>query len=196
LRSHPFGAWRWLAVLHVAVLPALAACSDSVQWQEEVQLADGRVIVVNQKRKCDGGNHAAATHATCVATDAWLSFELSETNNQEVTWHEHLNPMVLNVHGGRPYVVGYPIHPKEFRAYGAKNPPYIGYVWQSARWQRIPFDQIPPDIYEGNLLIESIPKTRTTRLSLTEKSAQGENGDPGYPMHLRRIEPKFKKPLL
>lgn len=189
-----------LPLAFALLLPALAACSDTVSWQEEVPLNDGRVIVVSQERKCAGGDYTAAKNASCVATEAWLRFRLPETGNQEVTWHERLNPMVMNVHQGRIYVVGHPIHPAEFRAYGGTNPPYIGYMLQGAQqgaqWQRIPFEQIPTEIYEGNLLIESIPKTRTKYLSLAAKSSAGENGDPRYPADLRRIDPKAKRPLL
>ena len=182
--------------LLAGLLPALAACSGSVQWREEVRLNDGRVVVVDQKRRCAGGDYKAAKDASCVATEAWLSFRLPETGNQEVIWHERLNPMVLNVHEGHIYVVGIPIHPSEFRAYGATNPPYIGYVLQGSQWQRIPFERIPLEIYNGNLLIESIPKTRTKHLSLSSKEGRGENGDPDYPADLRRIDPKVVRPLL
>jgi hypothetical protein len=177
-------------------VPTLAACSDEVKWKEEVRLNDGRVVVIDQARRCAGGNYTAATNATCVATDASLGFRLPETGGQEVTWHERLNPMVLNVSGGHVYLVGYPVHPAEFRAYGGTNPPYIGFVLEGSQWQRIPFERIPAEIYDGNLLIESIPKTRTKSLSLAAKNGPGENGDPRYPAYLRRIDPKFTKPLL
>lgn len=38
-------------------LMSLSACSasDTKSWQEEVKLLDGRVIVVNQQRRYEGG---------------------------------------------------------------------------------------------------------------------------------------------
>lgn len=184
------------SLMFIASVLPLAACSDTVDWKEEVRMADGRVIIVEQKRKCAGGDFKASTEATCVATEAWLGVKLPETGNQEVTWHERLKPLVLNVSQGNLYVVGFPDHPSEFRLYGATNPPYVGYVWRGTQWQRVPFEQIPPAIYDTNLLIHSIPKTRTKLLSLEVKGGPTANGSPRLPTYLRRIDPNFKKPLL
>lgn len=172
----------------------LAACSDAVEWREEVKLNDGRTIVVTQKRRCEAGDYKAKTQATCVAREAWLRFNLPEFSETEIVWHESLNPMVLNIDKGHLYVVGFPPHTLEFRAYGATNPPYFGFLWDNGSWKRIGFGEIPQSIYEGNMLIESIPKNRTADLELPRKNSEEENGDPRYPGYLRRIDPKFTMP--
>ncbi len=178
------------------LLPALCAalwltgCSKTVQWEEEVKLNDGRVIIVIQKKRCEGGDYAARTVATCIAREAWLTINLPESPGKEIVWHERLDPMVVNVHEGRLYVVGRPPHTVEFRAYGATNPPYIGFVWASDTWKRISFPEIPEAIYDRNMLIESIPQTQTNYLTLEQKNSASENGNPVYPLSLRRIDPK------
>lgn len=176
-------------VLTLAVL--LGGCSKTVSWDEEVKLNDGRVIVVTQKKRCEGGDYNAKTNATCIAREAWLTLNLPEFSNKEIVWHESLDPMVVNIHQGRLYVVGFPPHTVEFRAYGATNPPYFGFLWDNGTWKRIAFRDIPEAIYDGNMLIESIPKNKTDFLKLAEKMSEAENGDPRYPPSLRRIDPKY-----
>jgi hypothetical protein len=177
--------------LILSMAAVLAGCSNTVSWKEEVKLKDGRVIVAAQKKRCEGGDYNAKTNATCVAREAWLTLNLPEFSNSEIVWHESLDPMVVNIHEGRLYVIGFPPHAVEFRAYGATNPPYIGFLWDKGTWKRIPFRDIPEAIYEGNMLIESIPKHKTDFLNLPQKISEAENGDPRYPSFLRRIDPKY-----
>ena len=172
----------------------LTACSKTVQWEEEVKLNDGRIIVVTQKKRCEGGDYRANANATCIAREAWLTIKLPEFSDKDIVWHESLNPMVVNIHQGHLYVVGFPPHTVEFRAYGATNPPYFGFRWDNGAWKRIAFVEIPEAIYDSNMLIESIPKNKTTFLGLAQKNSDAENGDPRYPSYFRKIDPKFTTP--
>jgi hypothetical protein len=179
-----------LQVLLAAIAATqITACSKTVQWEEEVKLNDGRVIVVTQKKRCEGGNSMAKKGATCIAREAWLTVKLPEFSDNDMVWHENLDPMVVNIHQGRLYVVGRPPHTLEFRTYGATNPPYFGFVWEGSAWKRIPFTEIPLAIYDRNMLIESIPQNRTNFLTLAKKNGSDENGNPVYPKFLRRIDP-------
>jgi hypothetical protein len=183
--------FRRLPQLSMALFVALqlAACSNTVQWDEEVKLNDGRVTVITQKRRCEGGDYNAKRNASCIARESWMTIKLPEFSHKEIVWHESLKPMVVNVHQGRLYVVGRAPTTLEFRAYGASNPPYFGFVWSDGKWKRIPFIEIPESIYDGNMLIESIPKNTTGFLSLERKGSEAENGDPRYPIPLRRVDP-------
>ncbi|MGB9110787.1 MAG: hypothetical protein WCC39_19025, partial [Telluria sp.] len=136
------------------VLLSLSACADTVKWKEDVRMLDGRVIVVTQEKRCSGGDYKAKTDATCLAREAWVTVNLPEIDSKEIVWHESLDPMVINVYEGKLYIVGSPPTSVEFRKYGAVNPPYVGFVWNSGAWQRIPFSSIPKAIYDGNMLIE------------------------------------------
>ena len=180
------------ALLALVFLPQIVACSNAVEWREEVKLNDGRVIVVTQKRRCEGGDYTAKTQATCVAREAWLTINLPEFSDKEISWHESLNPMVLNVYKGRLYVVGFPPHALEFRAYGATNPPYFGFLWDQGRWKRISFDEIPEVIHETNMLIESIPSRKTDLMTVATKNSPEENGTLTKPAYLHRIDKNFK----
>ena len=178
-------------LLFVVAVTQLTACSKTVEWKEEVKLNDGRVIVVTQKKRCEGGDYTAKTGATCIARESWLTINLPEFSDKEIVWHESLDPMVVNIHQGRLYVVGFPPHTVEFRAYGATNPPYFGFIWDNGAWKRIAFSEIPEALYDTNMLIESVPGTKTDLLTLARKNSPEENGAMTKPAQLHRIDPKF-----
>src|SRR5271156_2486460 len=82
-------------------LLSLTACGgpDSITWQEEVKLNDGRVIVVTQKKRCEGA-YTGGNYASCITREAWLTIALPEFSSQPMVWHESLDPMVVNIDGG------------------------------------------------------------------------------------------------
>lgn len=159
----------------------LPACSNNeVTWQEEVQLNDGRMIVVTQKKLMDRG----------LDRDAWLIFSLPEFSKTEILWHENLRPIVLNVHAGKLYVVGLPPTQREFFKYGKPRPPYVPYRWEGTAWQRIPFVDVPEAIYDVNMLIEQIPPKGTKLLTWGRKMSPDLNGKGTYTTDQKRLDPK------
>ena len=147
-----------------------------ITWKEEVQLNDGRVIVVEQKRRVEG----------VFFREAWLTINLSEFSARPIVWHENLGPLIVNIHDGRLYVVGFPPTGREIKQYGNQAPPDIGFVWENGKWIRIPFAKIPEQIYTINMLRKGFPPRGTSFLSLEEKNGPELNGDP---RGLRRLDP-------
>ena len=174
--------------LTFALFPILAACGreSTFEWKEEVQLQDGRVIVVTQKRRYERVYDGQSTGN--LARSASLSFSLPETGNQTVEWQQHLMPRVLGIHQGKLYIVGFPPTYREFIEYGKIKAGWIGYVLNGSQWEQIPFEQIPTEIYDTNLLIDwsvDLPKLVT----LAEKNSKQMNGDHRYRGHIKRIDP-------
>jgi hypothetical protein len=162
----------------------LAACSQDspyVTWKEEVKLNDGRVIVVEQKKRPDGG----------IAREAWLTINLPEFSTQPIVWHENLSPLIVNIDGGKLYVVGYPPTIIEENKYGKPSPDYVAFVWDHGAWNRIPFDDIPQQIYTTNMLIDGFPPKGITILTLKKKNGPEMNGDATQPPGLLRLSPRF-----
>ena len=177
--------------LTFALFPILAACGreSTFEWKEEVQLQDGRVIVVTQKRRYERAYNGRET--SNVERETWLSFSLTETGNKEIIWNEKLEPRVLNVHNGKLYVVGWPHTWREFELYGKPRPGWLGYVLEAGNWSQIPFEQIPIEIYDTNLLIDwniDLPKLVT----LAEKNSKKRNGNHRYPKSVKRIDPNYQ----
>lgn len=184
---------RSLAIAVSVVLGGLsAACSDTVEWREEVRLMDGRVVEVHQKKRCDPVGETTDSRMSCVVREAWMTMHLPEISDAPIEWHENLNPLVVNVYDGKLYVIGFPPTAREFRAYGAKNPPYIGYLWQGGRWQSIEFTEIPKALYRTNMLIEGVPGKKVSLLSLAQKEGPEENGAMTKPAYFRQIDPGLK----
>lgn len=180
-----------LAALAVGLMGCQAASAEFVTWKEEVKLNDGRVVVVTQKKRCQGA-YTGQNYAKCIAREAWLTIRLPEFSQEDIVWHEKLDPLVVNVHEGRLYIVGWPHTGAEFMIYGKPQPPYLGFVWMQGKWEKIPFSQIPDAIYSTNMLIESIPPEGTELLTLDKKDGPTVNGKQTYPNFLRRIVPEFR----
>ena len=181
------------AVLCLSFLMSFDACSKSPEvltWQEEVKLLDGRVIVVNQKRRYEGGY--SGSDFGSMPRESWLTVKLPETGNHETTWHEKLDPSHINVAKGRLYIVAQPMTTREYFLYSQPRPPYIGYVFESKVWRRIPFNEIPVEIYDTNLTIDSEKYIHAGQITLTDKAKAFS--DPRMGNYLKRIDPDVDIP--
>lgn len=166
---------------------AMSGCASTNAWKEEVKLSDGRIIIVTQKRRYDGGV-STLQGANTLVREAWLTLRLPEFGDQDIAWHENLEPQVLNVFDGKLYIVGIPPTGLEFDQYGKPNPAYIGYRYENGSWVRIPFEKIPEAIYDTNLLIATAPPNKSGHVTLADK--EKEMRDAEYSKHYKRIDPK------
>ena len=173
----------------LASIPLLGGCSgNTMTWQEEVKLLDGRTITVTQKRRYEGVY--TGQNFGSVPREAWLTVKLPEFGNEEITWNENLVPRIVNVFNGQLYVVGWPPTGQEFYQYGKPKPSYIGFKYESKKWIRIPFVEIPESIYDTNLWIENNPPNKSGRVSLTDKA--DEILDRRLDKDLKRVDPNYK----
>ncbi len=166
----------------LASVPLVGGCGDNtLTWQEEVKLLDGRVITVTQKRRYDTDK---------MPREAWLTFKLPEFSNQEIVWHENLEVQVLNVYQGKLYVVGSPHGLREFRQYGRPAPSYIGFRFDAGQWLRILFNEIPVAIYDTNMYPGNMALDRRKQVSVADKVEifKDDRWDPSQ----RRIDPSYK----
>lgn len=166
---------------------SLSSCSNTLSWREEVKLADGRTIVVSQERRCASG-YTGGNSAACIEREAWLRLRLPELGVGEITWHENLSPVVLNLRGARFYLVAVAPTAREFAQYGKPKPPYFGFVLEGGAWRRIAFRDIPEAVYDANLVLDGT-RVKAALLTLAAKDGREFNGDPGYPGYFRRVDP-------
>jgi hypothetical protein len=118
-----------MAILAACVLLIRIAPLNIKTWQEEVQLLDGRVITVTQKRRLEGVY--TGQEFGSIPREAWLTFNLPEFIPQQIVWHENLIPMVLNINNGKLFIVATPWTERELRQYGNPNPDYVGYRFEN-----------------------------------------------------------------
>ncbi len=161
------------------------------EWQEEVQFNDGSVIVVTQKKRCEGA-YTGNEYAQCIAREAWLTINLPEFSDKPMVWHENLYPLVVNVYQKKLYIVGAFPTQREFKLYGEPQPPYIGFVWKDHSWQRISFEAIPEPIYDVNMLMEGIPPKEIKYLSIAKKESKEINGKSSYRKSQKHLNPSHK----
>ncbi len=160
----------------------LTGCTNTKSWTEEVLLSDGRIVEVTQKRRCEGD---------CIERESWLTINLPETDNKDVTWNEKLKPMLINVSNKKLYVVGRPATGREYDLYGRPEPFYLCFRWGDDGWKRIDIHEVPVDIHDANLVIDGA-LVNVTRLELKYKTRM--NSDAGYANapQLKRIVPTYR----
>ena len=105
-------------------------------WKEEVQLPDGRKIIVKQQRDFIEGYGTRRT---------WLTFALPEMGGKQ-TWMQWLYPTMIGVDNGKVYVVGRPRADKQFRMYRYPKYVYVAFEWKNDHFQRIPFLSVPEQL--------------------------------------------------
>lgn len=175
----------------LASVPLIGGCGgNTLTWQEEVKLSDGRVITITQKRRYE--SVYTGSNSGNLPREYWMIIKLPEFGNKEITWHENLLPQVLNVYQGKLYVVGTPFTEVEFRQYGKPFPEYVPYRYEAGQWQRITFNEIPEAIYDTNLLIANEPLNRAKFVTFAMKAE--EVRDETLPQPLKIISPTFKTP--
>jgi hypothetical protein len=100
-----------------------------------------------------------------------LRFTLPGTN-QTITWEDHYSqdlgqanflPMVLDISGGTPYLVAYPMGCLSYNKWGSPNPPYVIFKYQGKEWKRISLQELPAEIKTPNLIF-SMPDIEVERI--------------------------------
>jgi hypothetical protein len=156
-----------------------AACSmgpDPAQWDEEVQLIDGRVIVVRQRRTGESLYDGHAVNAQ--PTKGYLKFLLPEIQTTPIEWSDKFMPLILNVHEGAVYVGGMPFIGRQFQEF---KRPRSGWVVQrynpsTKKWERIPASKTPEPIRKTNLLIDLVPPPEMKLMTMPIKVGKDFNG--------------------
>ncbi len=168
--------------LMLAAVPLVGGCSDNniITWTEDVKLLDGRVITVTQKRRIDMKR---------MPREAWLTFKLPEFGDKELVWHEGLETQVLNIYQGKLYVVGDADTVSAFKQYGRPSPSYVGFRYDNGQWVRIPFSEIPEEIYDTNMYFENMALYGLRHVSVEHK--EGMLKEDTYMPHYKRIDPSW-----
>lgn len=121
-------------------------------WDEEVQLSDGRMIIVHRAHKFNTENALIETA---------LTFDLPEMGGKQ-TWREFLYPAIVDVYEGKVYVVGSTTY-KSASKYKYPKFGYVAFVYSASGWQRVPLIQLPEGIRKSeNIAFCDTAGTRPT----------------------------------
>lgn len=160
---------RYLFAFSVLLLPAVCYCNplgyifgSSESWKEEVQLHDGRVIVVDRHvnlsaRGIDVGRQEL---------DETVTFTLPNSK-REITWKSDfrifaddpfglLGIQILDIVDGIPYIAARPAGCIGFNKWKRPNPPYIFFKFDGKVWERIGLAEFPEVLNKTNVML-SVP---------------------------------------
>jgi hypothetical protein len=192
LPTRPVSYWRkhrkpilWLAFLLFAIW---IIRDERASWDEEVQLSDGRVITITQKRRY-GSVYDGNSYGSHVVREAWIWLRLPELGDQEIEWRENLISMRLDVVDGKLFIVAYPATGMEFRMYGKPLPMYLGFCFESGNWKRVAFHEIPKSQYDANLVTKRFVPWMARPMTLKRKASNEFNGNPSVASGYKRVDP-------
>lgn len=129
-------------------------------WDEEVQLSDGRVIVVTQKHEY---------YENYGTNQSWVTFSLPEMGGKQ-TWHSYLIPQRIDVYQGKVYAFGYPRGDRQYQYYNYPKYYMVAFNWNGTEFQRIPFLQLPEKLRKEENVYSCIPPKPRNILTISKKN--------------------------
>lgn len=183
---------HWLLGISLMILGGgMSGCAGgSTKWKEEVQLSDGRIIVVEREAIYVGGGDEWASNRSGSKIDGYrIRYTSPDGSGRPVEWRSTKKspktypevPLVFDLPVGQPTVFS-------LVAISSGCEVYSKYVYQNGSWIEEPL----PEQFEQlrtNLLFASkrnLPKL----LALAEKSQR--NAEPGHRQALKQIGPTRK----
>lgn len=162
---------------------SMSACAGlsghSKGWKEEVELHDGRVLVVERHFNLDGYRTLDARERALL--DETISFTLPETG-KTISWKTEfddsvsepnsLGPLLLDIVDDVPYLATSPAGCISYNKWGRPNPPYVLFKYVNEEWKRIPLDEFPAELVHSNLM--STPDSRILKSYYTVEQAKGQ----------------------
>lgn len=140
---------------------SLSACAvlavGGTSWKEEVLLHDGTKIVVERWVK-RGGRHEIGQKPPY--QDQQMQF-INPATSKKVVWEDLKSddigtasflPMLLDIVGGKIYLVANMMGCLSYNKWGRPNPPYVVFRYDEGQWVRIPLAELPKEIVLPNLI--------------------------------------------
>jgi hypothetical protein len=128
-------------------------------WNEEVQLVDGRVITIRQKREYfnDYGTN-----------QSWVTIDLPELGGKRI-WHSFLMPQRVDVYQGTVYAFGVPRGVSQHQFYKYPKHYLVAFKWDGAQFVRIPFLDVPDVLRRSENTYPCVPASLPSTLTVAAK---------------------------
>ena len=148
-----------LLMLGVSMSAGAALFGHTKGWKEEVQLHDGRVLLI--ERSFNLGGYPTLDARERRLLDETITFTLPESD-QKVVWKtdfdntvpepNSLGPLLLDIVSGVPYLATSPAGCIAYNKWGRPNPPYILFKYVNDAWRQIPLKEFPAVLVQANLM--------------------------------------------
>lgn len=175
------GHWGLIVALVCGLL--VAACSGTTHWKEEVQLSDGRIIVVERETQFEGGGGEwAHNRSLSKPKERRIRFQFVNKAGGIVEWRSTKEwrgwpeiPLIVDVYADQPIVITIGGEPCE---------QYFKYIYKNGVWSE---ETLPRkvEVQKTNLYLREDGETRF--VSIAEK--QKENSSVDYGKWLKQVGP-------
>jgi hypothetical protein len=164
-------------------------CAGTEKWREEVQLSDGRVIVVERETVWVGGGGEIVTSPGVKPKEYRIRFTNPDSSGQQIEWRSTKNspqtwpesPLILDIKNGKPVVL-------TILSIDPVCEIYLKYSYLQGTWieEKLPveFEKSTTNLY----LRESRNMPRFVDL----KEKKENNEDMGYRQSLKQVGPNRK----
>lgn len=155
---------RYLPVALIALIN-LSGCAggmvaNTMEWQEEVLLHDGRVVIAERHYNLGGYPTLASTERS--AMNQTVTFTLPGSK-QRLTWQtdfrdtvpepNSLNLLLFDVVDGVPYIATYPAGCIAYNKWRRPNPQYVLFKHVQGEWRRISMAEFPTELAKINISV-------------------------------------------
>lgn len=159
------------------------ASADSMKWQEEVLLHDGKKIVI--ERTYNLGGYPTIDSRERKSLDQIVTFSVPGSE-EKVVWKTDfrepkaepgsLNLLVLDIVDQTPYIAAYPTGSVSYSKWGSPNPPYVFFKFEHAAWRRIALEEFPRQLLKTNVIVGR-PPANLLRHFYTTEDVERQNYD-------------------
>lgn len=159
----------------------------SEKWKEEVQLSDGRIIVIQRETiREGGGDEIVANRSGTKPKETRIRFTLPDGAGKEIEWKSTKispatwpeKPLILDLEAGQPVV-----YASVYVRDGCEN--YLKYFYKDNRWNEETLPAIFPERKTNLLIRDGVDMPRFVDLEDKHKG----NAEVGYPKSLRKVGP-------
>jgi hypothetical protein len=173
-----------LLMLGVSMTACAGLFGHSTGWKEEVQLHNGRVLLVERSYNLGGFPTLDARERRLL--DESITFTLPETS-QKVVWKtdfdntvpepNSLGALLLDIVDGVPYLATSPAGCIAYNKWGRPNPPYVLFKYVNDAWHQIPMKEFPSELVDANLMSMPASSLRKSYYNVEAAKAQRQDGN-------------------
>lgn len=150
----------WMALIGLGGCASGRIAAHTMDWQEELLLHDGRIVIADRHYNLGGYSTPASTERSAV--NQTVTFTLPGTN-QRIVWQtdfrdtvpepNSLNLLLFDVVNGIPYIATYPAGCIAYNKWQRPNPPYVLFKHEQGGWKRISMAEFPIELKKANVSV-------------------------------------------
>ena len=143
------------SLILLLLISSLTACGsgekETLHWKQQVQLQDGRVIVMERSSQSTGPLFPENKRG--LEINQVVAFTNPDTQEQ-ITWPipKGLKPYTLDFDKKIPYLVLNAYTVADYNTWNCPNPPFLVYRYENKQWLSLPFEQLPARFIKRNLM--------------------------------------------